>query len=217
MGKPRYTPEHKPENILPQTHNQQLLFDAIDYNDQVVVTGPPGTGKTYISLSKAADWFASNKYHRLFICRPMVANGDDIGHLPGDISEKSQPWAAPALSVVQKRIGKGKMQCDLDQGRIQVKPLQMMQGYSLDDCWLVVDEAQEMTISQARMIVTRMGKNSKLILNGDVNQCNLSEKSGLAFLIDTIRTRSMGIPIIEFDINDCQRSEMCKKWIKVLY
>lgn len=217
MGKRYVPPEQKLEPILPQTHNQQLLFDAIDYNDQVIVTGPPGTGKTYISLSKAADWFSSNKYHKLFICRPMVANGDDIGHLPGSDYEKSMPWALPALSVVEKRIGKGKMQCDLDQGRIQIKPLQMMQGYSLDDCWLIVDEAQEMTVSQARMIVTRMGRNSKLILNGDINQCNLSEKSGLAFLIDTIRTRSMGIPIIEFDINDCQRSEICKKWIKVLY
>lgn len=217
MGKAKAIPIHEPDLIVPKTANQAKLFDAIKTSNQVFVTGPPGTGKSYITVGMAADWFKSSKYHQLFICRPMVPNGDDIGHLPGTEEQKSEPWAAPALNIVSKRIGKGKLECDLHQGRIQVKPLQMMQGYSLDDCWLIVDEAQEMTIGQARMIVTRMGHNSKLLLNGDINQCNLSEDSGLYYLIDKIRSNNIPFPVVEFTIDDCQRSEECKMWTKVLY
>jgi len=217
MGKPKAIPIHKPDNIVPKTINQKRLFDAIKSHNQIFVTGPAGTGKTYITASMAADWFASSKYNSLFVCRPMVANGDDIGFLKGDEVEKSSPWAAPILNVIKNRIGFAKFECDMHQERIQVKPLQMMQGYSLDDCWILVDEAQEMTVSQAKMIVTRMGRNSKLLLNGDINQCNLSEESGLYYLIDKIKRNNLPFPVIEFDINDCQRSEECKAWIKILY
>lgn len=217
MGKAKPIPIHQPPAIVPQSENQEKLFQAIKSSNQVFVTGPPGTGKSYVTVGLAADWFATSKYHRLFICRPMVSNGDDMGWLPGDEREKCEPWAAPALSIIRQRIGADKMECDLNQNRIQVKPLQMMQGFSLDDCWLIVDEAQEMTVSQAKMIVTRMGKNSKLLLNGDINQCNLSEDSGLYFLINTIRKSNLPFPVVEFTIDDCQRSEECRMWTEVLY
>lgn len=217
MGKAKPIPLNKPEPIIPKTVNQQKLVNAIKTSNQIFVTGPPGTGKSYITVGMAADWFASSKYHKLFICRPMVANGDDMGWLPGDEREKCEPWAAPALDIIKQRIGNGKFECDLHQERIKVKPLQMMQGYSLDDCWLIVDEAQEMTVSQAKMIVTRMGKNSKLLLNGDINQCNLSEDSGLYYLIDKIKANNLPFPVVEFSIDDCQRSDECKMWTKVLY
>ena len=217
MGKVKAVPLHSPQPIVPAGSNQAELIHAINTYSQVLVVGPPGTGKSYITVGKAADWFAESKYNQIFICRPMVSNGDDMGWLPGDELEKVQPWAERPLQIIRERIGNNKFECDLSQGRIQVKPLQMMQGYSLDNCWLIVDEAQEMTISQAKMVVTRMGKNSKLLLNGDIQQCNLKEGSGLKFLIDTIRANNMNIPIIEFDIDDCQRSNECKEWIKVLY
>tara|TARA_R110000782_G_scaffold270483_1_gene371833 strand:- start:35067 stop:35786 length:720 start_codon:yes stop_codon:yes gene_type:complete len=203
--------------ILPQTENQKLLVEAIKTCSQVIVMGPAGTGKSFISVGMAADWYAQNEKNELYICRPMVANGDDIGHLPGTELEKASPWATPALNIIKKRIGADKYECDMAANRIKVRPMQMMQGESLDDCWLVVDEAQEMTVSQAKMIVTRMGVNSKLILNGDIRQCNLKEDSGLQFLIDKIKEHDMDIPVIEFDMEDCQRSDECYQWIKVLY
>lgn len=205
------------EPIVGKTKNQIALIEAIKNNNQIIVLGPAGTGKSYISVGMAADWFAKHNKNQMYICRPMVCNGDDIGHLPGSDVDKATPYALPALKTVKGRLGADKFDEDMAKGRIMVRPLQLMQGESLDDCWLVVDEAQEMTVSQAKMIVTRMGVNSKLILNGDIRQCNLKEESGLAFLINKIREHNMNIPVIEFDMDDCQRSDECYQWIKALY
>ena len=205
------------EPIVGKTKNQVELIKAINNNNQIIVLGPAGTGKSYISVGLAADRFVKSKHGQLYICRPMVCNGDDIGHLPGSDLEKAMPYALPALKIIKGRIGADKFDQDLAAGRIMIRPLQLMQGESLDDCDLIVDEAQEMTVSQAKMIVTRMGKNSKLVLNGDIRQCNLKEDSGLTFLINKIKENDMEIPVIEFDMDDCQRSDECYEWIKVLY
>ena len=205
------------EPIVGKTENQKALINAINSSTQVIVMGPAGTGKSYISVGLAADRFAKDKRRQLYICRPMVSNGDDIGHLPGTELEKAMPYALPALKIVKSRIGADKFDQDLSSGRIMVRPLQLMQGESLDHCDVIVDEAQEMTVSQAKMIVTRMGINSKLVLNGDIRQCNLKEDSGLLFLVKTIKDNGMSIPVIEFDMDDCQRSDECYEWIKVLY
>jgi len=207
---------HRTRPIHGMTDNQKALVSAIDDPsiEQIIITGPAGTGKSYISVGKAADYFNKNKQQRIIIVRPMVANGSEIGALPGDEREKSEPWAKRPLEIIGERIGKGKLQCDLNKERIEVGILQMMQGASFDDTWLIVDEGQEMTKEQAKMVVTRMGINSKLIINGDIAQCNLLEGSGLKYLIDRVGMHKSGkITHIEFDIDDCQRSDVCKDWL----
>lgn len=199
------------------TNNQRLLVEAIDDPEveHVILTGPAGTGKSHISFGKAADWFAKRAGNKIVIARPMVPNGDDIGHLPGTEKEKTEPWAKRPLEIIAERIGKASLQIDLRKGNIEVGVLQMMQGASYDNCWIVVDEAQELTVSQAKMLVTRTGVNCKLIINGDIKQCNLKEESGLAFLLNHLRKdQPDNIKVIEFDIEDCQRSEVCRWWIE---
>ena len=219
-------PKHK-DNIVPLepkkrpirgiTSNQKQLVDAIDNTEveHIILTGPAGTGKSFISFGKAADWYLKAASNKIVIARPMVPNGDDIGHLPGTEQEKTEPWAKRPLEIIGDRIGKGKLQCDLRKGNIEVGVLQMMQGASYDNCWIIVDEAQEMTVSQARMLVTRTGVNCKLIINGDIKQCNLDEESGLAYLLKHLKSEKPdNIKVIEFDIEDCQRSDVCRWWIE---
>lgn len=207
---------NKKRPIKGLTENQTNLINAINDSsiEHIIVTGPAGTGKSYIPFGLAADWFAKNEKNRIVIARPMVSNGEEIGHLPGDEKEKSEPWAKRPLEIIGERIGKAKMECDLRKGRIEIAVLQMMQGASYDDCWLIIDEAEEMTVSQAKMVVTRTGANCKLILNGDISQCNLKEGSGLAYLLSKLKEdKPDSIYAIEFTMDDCIRSDICKYWI----
>lgn len=200
-----------------KTPNQQRYIDSILDCDIVLCTGYPGTGKTFISMSLAADWYKKEKHRRIIVTRPMVSNGDDIGFLPGNETEKAIPWAHAPLDVLKSRLGMNTVECDIKNERIIVKPLQMMQGASFDDAWVIVDEAQEITVSQAKMIVTRIGVNSKLILNGDIRQKNIDELSGLEYLVNLIKRKGLDIPIVDMEIDDCVRSKLCREMIEAIY
>ena len=213
MGKPKRIADYDvPCDIEPQTDNQDDLMYSIENNDQVVVLGPAGTGKSYICAGMAADWYKQNRHRKIIITRPMVPVGEEFGHLPGDILEKTVPWALPVLNIIEERVGKGKLECDLGTS-IEIVPLQLMRGRTFDNAWILADECQNLTVEQAKMLVTRVGENSKLLVNGDIAQTDIDERSGLAWMIETIRNRNMPIPVIEFDIEDCQRSGICKMWL----
>ena len=213
--KKRYSQSYSVPPIVAKTQNQSKLIESIKYCDQVITTGSAGTGKTFISTGLAADWYVRNPYHKLVITRPMVPVGEDIGHLPGDIDEKTIPWALPVLDVIQQRIGKNKLQCDLGKN-IEIVPLQLMRGRTFDDCWILADECQNLTVDQAKMLITRTGINSKLLINGDLKQQDIPGSSGLAWLIEQIGRYNLPIPVIEFSLEDCQRSETCKMWLEVM-
>lgn len=216
LGRVTQLYQQQPEKIEGKTENQKRLIEAIFHNDIVISTGYPGTGKTYLTASLAADWYADMNNRQIIITRPMVANGEEIGHLPGTETEKSTPWAHAPLDVIRRRIGDNKYNCDLGKNII-VKPLQMLQGASFDNAWVLVDEAQEMTISQAKMIVTRIGEGSKLLINGDTRQQNLKGDSGLVYLINLFKDKKVDVPVIEFGMGDCQRSGLCRKMIEAIY
>ena len=201
--------------ILAKTERQQALIDAIKFSDQVITTGSAGTGKTFITAGMAADWYARNPYRKIIITRPMVPVGEEMGHLPGDVHEKTVPWALPVLDVIQQRVGKGKMECDLGKN-IEIVPLQLMRGRTFDDAWILADECQNLTVDQARMLITRIGQNSKLLINGDLKQQDIPAFSGLAWLVDKIDKYELPVPIIEFTLADCQRSDTCKMWLEVM-
>jgi phosphate starvation-inducible PhoH-like protein len=204
-----------PPPILAKTHNQQALIDAIKFNDQVITTGSAGTGKTFLTAGLAADWYVRSAKRKIIITRPMVPVGEDFGFLPGDLEEKTTPWAMPVLDVISQRIGPNKLECDLGKN-IEIVPLQMMRGRTFDDAWILADEAQNLSIEQAKMLVTRIGENSKLLINGDIKQKDIPEKSGLSWLVDNIHKYHLPIPVVEFTLHDCQRSETCKMWLEVM-
>ena len=195
--------------------NQDNLINAIKTSEQVVILGPAGTGKTFVAAGMAADWYNEASRRKLIITRPMVPVGEDFGYLPGTLEEKVTPWAMPVLEVIGKRIGKPKLECDLG-GNIEIVPLQLMRGRTFDDAWVIADECQNLTVEQAKMLVTRMGINSKLIINGDIAQKDINERSGLTWLLNSIRKHNLPVPIVEFNIEDCQRSGICKMWLEVM-
>lgn len=215
MGKPRKVTTNEPDPILPQTENQDKLMRAINKCDQVVVLGPAGTGKSFITAGMAADWYAKNSRNRIIITRPMVPVGEDFGFLPGTLEEKTMPWAMPVLDIIQQRIGAGKLECDLGKN-ILIEPLQLMRGRTFDDAWIIADECQNLTVEQAKMLVTRIGVNAKLLINGDLKQKDINESSGLQWIIQNIHNYNLPIPVVEFEIDDCQRSGICRMWLEVM-
>lgn len=217
MGKPatKVFNDHRPPPIQAATENHAKLIEAIKNYEQVISIGAAGTGKTFITAGMAADWYVQNSRNKIIITRPMVPVGEDFGHLPGTMEEKVTPWAMPVLDVIGKRIGKGKLECDLGKN-IEIVPLQLMRGRTFDNCWVIADECQNLTVEQAKMLVTRMGVHSKLTINGDIAQTDIKERSGLDWLIQSIYKHNLPIPVVEFDIDDCQRSGICKQWLSVM-
>lgn len=208
-------PVKKQPPITGATTNQKILIQEIKDNEQVIVLGPAGTGKTYITAGMAADWYSQNKYNKIIITRPMVPVGEDFGFLPGTLEEKTTPWAMPVLDIIAQRVGKGKVECDMGKS-IEIVPLQLMRGRTFDNAWIIADECQNLTVEQAKMLVTRIGVNAKLIINGDIAQKDIPGYSGLTWLIDRIKHYDLPIPIVEFKIEDCQRSGVCKMWLEVI-
>ena len=211
----KYIDPNKPEPILPKSDNQKELMDGIKYNDQVISLGPAGTGKSFITAGMAADWYMGNSRRKIIITRPMVPVGEDFGFLPGTLEEKTMPWAMPVLDIIQQRIGASKLECDLGKS-ILIEPLQLMRGRTFDDAWIIADECQNLTVEQAKMLVTRVGVNSKLLINGDLKQKDIEDVSGLQWIISNINKYKLPIPVVEFDITDCQRSGICRMWLEVM-
>ena len=144
-----------------------------------------------------------------------MAVGKDIGYLPGTLEEKCAPWALPVIDVLQKHLTKGVVETGLKNENIEVAPLALMRGRSFENTFVIVDEAQNITLPELKMLVTRIGEGSKLVLNGDVQQSDLKEADGLSKITHYAKKHMLPIPIIEFTIDDVVRSDICKEWIKV--
>ena len=219
MGKAQTKVFNDPRNSVPpiqgMSPNQTTLITAIKDYEQVITLGPAGTGKTFIAAGMAADWYSANNKRKLVITRPMIPVGEDFGFLPGTLEEKTQPWALPVLDVIARRVGKGKLECDLGKS-IEIVPLQLMRGRTFDDCWIIADEAQNLSVEQAKMLVTRIGVNSKLLINGDIAQKDIPGMSGLSWLVNNVYKHDLPVPVVEFNIGDCQRSGLCRMWLEVL-
>jgi len=213
--KTKHDEQKKSIELVPRNENQQLYLDALKSSDQVIVFGPAGTGKTYCVATFAANEYHLKNIHKIVITRPHVAVGKDIGYLPGTLEEKCAPWALPVIDVLEKHLSKGVVETGLKNQNIEVAPLALMRGRSFEDTFVVVDEAQNITLPELKMLVTRIGEGSKLVLNGDVQQSDLKEADGLTKLVHYAKKYMLPIPIIEFTIDDVVRSDICKEWIKV--
>lgn len=200
--------------LVPRNERQGEYLAALKGNSQIVVFGPAGTGKTY-----CVSTFAANQYHMKFInkiviTRPHVAVGKDIGYLPGTLEEKCAPWALPVIDVLEEHLGKGVVETGIKSGNIEIAPLTLMRGRSFNNAFIICDEAQNITFPEIKMLVTRVGEGSKLVLNGDLQQSDLKDGDGLTKIVHLIKKHMLPVPIVEFTTDDIVRSSMTKLWIE---
>ncbi len=201
--------------IIPKTETQRELLNALTSNNQVFILGPAGTGKTYVTATYAADLYTTKEVDKIVITRPHVTVGKDIGYLPGTLEEKTYPWALPVLDVLIKHLGKGVVETGIKNGNIEMAPLALMRGRSFDNSFIIVDETQNITTHELKMLLTRVGEGSKIVLNGDVQQSDLPSGDGLSKVIHLAKKHILPVPVIEFGINDIIRSDICAQWVKV--
>jgi phosphate starvation-inducible PhoH-like protein len=201
--------------ILPRTDKQKDLIEAINSSKQVLILGPAGTGKTYVTATLAADLYTTKTIDKIVITRPHVAVGKDLGYLPGTLEEKSQPWALPVLDVLVKHLGKGAVETALKSSNIEVATLALMRGRSFDNAFIIVDEAQNIEIPEIKMLLTRVGEGSTIVLNGDIQQSDLRGQSGLSKIIHLAKKYCLDVPVVEFGVDDIVRSGICAEWVKV--
>ena len=183
----------------------------------MLVLGPAGTGKTYVTATVAADAYTLKEIDKIVITRPHVAVGKDIGFLPGTLEEKTYPWALPVLDVLVKHLGKGAVDTGIKNGNIEMAPLALMRGRSFESAFIIVDEAQNITTHELKMLLTRVGEGSTIVLNGDAQQSDLKEADGLSKVIHLAKKHQLPVPIIEFTLDDIVRSDICAQWVKVFY
>lgn len=201
--------------LVPRTDKQKLFLDALRDSSQVLVLGPAGTGKTYVTATYAADLYTLKEIDKIVITRPHVAVGKDIGFLPGTLEEKTYPWALPVLDVLEKHWGKGTLDTAIKNGNVEMAPLALMRGRSFDNSFIIVDEAQNITTHELKMLLTRVGECSTIVLNGDVQQSDLKEADGLTKIIHLAKKHMLPVPIVEFGVEDIIRSDICAQWVKV--
>ena len=201
--------------LTPKTNKQAEFLEALKANTQVLVLGPAGTGKTYVTATYAADLYTLKEIDKLVITRPHVAVGKDIGFLPGTLEEKTYPWALPVLDVLEKHWGKGTLETAIKNGNVEMAPLALMRGRSFENSFIIVDEAQNITVHELKMLLTRVGEGSTIVLNGDVQQSDLKEADGLSKVIHLAKKHMLPVPVVEFGIDDIVRSDICAQWVKV--
>ena len=201
--------------LIPRTDKQKELLDALKEYNQVFILGPAGTGKTYVTATYAADLYTTKEIDKIVITRPHVAVGKELGFLKGDLEEKTKPWALPVLDVLEKHLGKGVVETGIKNGNIEMAPLALMRGRSFDNAFIIVDETQNITTHELKMLLTRVGEGTTIVLNGDVQQSDLKEADGLSKVIHLAKKHMLPVPIIEFSVDDIIRSDICAMWVKI--
>ena len=197
--------------VKPRTANQRKLVDLYDNNDLIFATGPAGSGKTYTAIALAVRALKDKQVRRVILTRPAVEAGEKLGFLPGDLKDKLDPYLQPLYDALNDMIPPAKLQKFMEDGTVQIAPLAYMRGRTLDNAFVILDEAQNTTLSQIKMFLTRMGRNAKFIVTGDVTQVDLPHKSdsGLVRAMNTVKDIK-GIGFVEFNKGDIVRHELVK-------
>lgn len=208
-----YTTKGKP--IRPKTFGQKKYLNAIDKNDIVFGIGPAGTGKTYLAMAKAITAFKNEEVDRLILTRPAVEAGERLGFLPGDLQEKVDPYLRPLYDALYEILGSESFKRNMENGLIEVAPLAYMRGRTLENAYIILDEAQNTTPEQMKMFLTRFGPGSKIIVTGDATQIDLpyGKKSGLIEAQEVLQN-IRGISFVEFGSEDVVRNKLVQKIIE---
>ena len=205
----------KGKPIKPKTLGQQKYVEAIRRNTIVVSIGPAGTGKTYLAVAQAVAAFREHAVNRIIITRPAVEAGEKLGFLPGDLQQKVDPYLRPIYDALFDMLGAESFARYQERGNIEVAPLAYMRGRTLDDSFIILDEAQNTTPEQMKMFLTRLGFNSKMVVTGDITQIDLpdSRKSGLIEAAHVLKGVE-DIEIIKFTQKDVVRHQLVQKIVK---
>jgi phosphate starvation-inducible PhoH-like protein len=201
--------------VRARTVNQLLLVSDYKINDLIIADGPAGTGKTYTSIALAVRALKEREVKKIVLTRPAVEAGERLGFLPGDMKEKLDPYLQPLYDALHDMLPFKKLETWLEDGTIQIAPLAFMRGRTLENAFVILDEAQNATVGQLKMFLTRMGVNSKFIMTGDSTQIDLPKKSESGML-QAMRILSgiEGVSIIKFDERDIVRHKLVKKIVK---
>lgn len=205
----------KGKPIKPKTLGQKKYIEAINENTIVFGIGPAGTGKTYLAVSMAVKAFRAKEVNRIILTRPAVEAGEKLGFLPGDLQQKVDPYLRPLYDALFDMLGPENFQKYQERGNIEVAPLAYMRGRTLDDSFIILDEAQNTTPEQMKMFLTRLGFNSKIIVTGDITQIDLPDgkKSGLVEVIKILKHVD-DIKTIRFSEKDVVRHKLVQDIIK---
>jgi phosphate starvation-inducible PhoH-like protein len=203
------------KTIAPKTMTQRRYMDAMERHDLVFGIGPAGTGKTYLAVAMAVGALLSKRVSRIVLTRPAVEAGERLGFLPGTLQEKIDPYLRPLYDALFDMIDAEKVEKFLERNTIEVAPLAFMRGRTLNDSFIIMDEAQNTTPEQMKMILTRQGFNSKMVVTGDVTQIDLpgGQRSGLVEVIDVLRGVE-GISFVAFDERDVVRHSLVQRIVK---
>ena len=200
------------KHINIRSTNQQKYVNAIIENDAVFAIGPAGTGKTYLAVARAVEALESSNIKRIVLVRPAVEAGEKLGFLPGDLSEKVDPYLRPIYDALYEFIGFERVNRLIEKQVIEVAPLAFMRGRTLNEAYIILDEAQNTTIPQMKMFLTRMGFGSKMVITGDITQIDLPvpNQSGLIDAIKILHNID-NIAFCNFDAHDVVRHQLVKK------
>lgn len=195
--------------VQAKTDGQAKLVDAIEQNDLVFVNGPAGTGKTFLAVALAVTWLEEKKVERICLVRPAVEAGENLGYLPGDLKEKIAPYLRPIYDTLHEMLPAEKLHHYHETGQIEIAPLAYMRGRTLKHAFIILDEAQNTTIPQMKMFLTRLGVRSKVIITGDSSQTDLDlkQKSGLAHAMRILASVD-GISQIQFSPREVLRHRL---------
>ena len=205
-----YVPERKIAPVEARTYNQKQYLNSMRGNICTVAVGPPGTGKTFLVTSVAADLLREKLIDKIFLCRPIVEAGEELGFLKGTLEEKLAPYMIPFMEIFRYRLGPSFAKACLSDGKIEVVPFAYMQGRTMNNCMVILDEAENTTKRQMKNFMSRIGDNCVVVINGDVGQKFIKEDSGLTDMINRLGN-SDNVGIVEFTIDDIVRSGFCKE------
>jgi phosphate starvation-inducible PhoH-like protein len=200
--------------IKPQTANQRKMVALMDKNDMLFAVGPAGTGKTYTAVALAVKSLKEKEVRKIILTRPAVESGENLGFLPGDLKDKLDPYMQPLYDALRDMIPHERLESHLEKGIIQIAPLAFMRGRTLDNAFVILDEAQNTTHNQMKMFLTRMGKNAKFIITGDPGQIDLPRKQVSGLKESLLALKSIeGIAQVYLDDKDVVRHKLVKKII----
>jgi phosphate starvation-inducible PhoH-like protein len=201
--------------LVALNEKQKQYIEYINTKPVILSTGYPGTSKSHIPAVMACDWYLTGKIDKIVFTRPAISNSKSLGYYGGDLVSKMLNWLSSVTPVLRERLGDGVFECAIKNGDISFIPLEVIKGYSANNCMFICEEAEDITREEAKKIITRVGKNSTMVLSGDLSQSELGERSGLKWLMDIAQANPiLDLGVVDFcNKSDIVRSESCKNWI----